>query len=184
MKIGGRLIDGPKRVTLVLPRDEGDIIFHFVAVVDDSEFEKQFPVPEPPKIWKVKEQLHFYNYDDPGYKARSLDRARIKNAWVFLKSIEPSNIEWDTVKADDPTTWTEWDKDLKRAGFSINEVNAIFDHFSKANVVTDSMLNEARDRFLASREKERLLPLSSQDSEKVSTETGGPVNGSESVPAG
>lgn len=182
MKIGGRLIDGPKKVTLVLPRDEGDIVFNFVAVVDDSEFEKRFPVPEPPKVWKVKEQLHFFNTDDPSYKAQIRERIKIKNAWVFLESIKGSNIEWDLVKPDDPSTWDLWDKDLKQAGFSINEVNTIYEYFTRANMVTEGMLDEARNRFLASRAPVPPAVPSSTSTALPSTGTGEPVNGSDSVP--
>lgn len=184
MKIGGRVVDGPKKTMLVLPRDDGDIVFNFIAVVDDSEFDKIFPEPEPPSSFNVKLQQTIKRYDDPAYKAKNLARMKAKNAWVFLKSIAPSNIEWDTVNLEDPATWENWQTDLKAAGFSINEVNTIFDNFAKTNMVTESMLDEARNRFLASREKGSSPEASSQATEPKSSASGEPVNDSESAPPG
>lgn len=181
MKIGGRVVDGPKRMILVLPRDEGDIVFEFVAVVDDTEFEKRFPIPEPPKTYNVKLQQNILNTEDPKYKSQVQERIKLKNAWIFLQSIAPSNIEWDTVKLDQPETWTGWNNDLKNAGFSINEINTIFDYFVQANMVTESMIDEARKRFLASREAKQSPVPSSLDTEQQPSASGSLANGSVSA---
>lgn len=184
MKVRGRVVDGPKKVLLVLPRDDGDIPFQFVAVVDDSEFEKIIPEPEPPVTFNVKAQQNIKNYGDPGYKAKHLARIKLKNAWIFLKSIESSDIEWDTVKMDDPSTWENWQSDLKASGFSINEVNTIFDHFALANMVNEKMLDDARMRFLASGEKVPSPVPSSQGTEQQPTPSGVPANDLVSAPQG
>lgn len=150
MKVGGVPIDGPKKVVLVLPRDSGDLVFTFVAVTDDGEFDKLYPAPIPPKTFLTATQETKSDYDDADYQRRSLEHQRARNGWVFLKSIESSNIEWDSVKMSDPATFDKWDQDFRKAGLSINEVNHIWLHYLKANVLTDDMLNEARNRFLAS----------------------------------
>lgn len=150
MKVGGVAIDGPKQVILVLPRDNGDLVFKFVAVSDDEEFDKIFPAPEPPKTFITAEQRTSPDYNDEDYKRRMIEHRKARNAWVFLKSIAPSNIEWDLVKLHDPNTFDLWDKDFRRAGLSINEINRIWAAFNEANIVSDEMLNEARNRFLAS----------------------------------
>lgn len=150
MKIGGVAVSGPKKVTLVLPRDEGNLVFYFVAVTDDGEFDKMFPEPEPPVTFNVKLQQNIKQFKDEGYIAKLIARNKIKNAWIMLQSIAPSNIEWDTVKLDQPDTFPNWETDLRKAGLSIQEVNAVYDHFGKANFVTEEMLDEARKSFLAS----------------------------------
>lgn len=158
MKIGAVPVTGPKKVTLILPREEGNLVFYFVAVTDDKEFDSIIPEPEPPSTFNVKTQLTVKNYNDVNYKDKVKARNKIKNAWVFLESIKPSQIEWDTVDLEKPDTWPNWEDDLRKAGFSIQEVNTVFDYFGKANFVTDEMLDEARKSFLASQAAEASPP--------------------------
>ncbi len=150
MKVGGVLIDGPKKVTLVLPRKNGDLVFQFIAVSDDSEFDKLYPAPEAPRTFITAKQQTISDYDDADYIRRSLEHRKARNAWVFLQSISPSNIEWDTVNRTDPNTFDNWDTDLRKSGLSINEINRIWAAYLEANIVSDEMLQEARMRFLAS----------------------------------
>jgi len=103
LKIGGRVIDGPKEGILVLPRDDGDIVFRFVAITDDSDYEKINPAPKPPKVWKVKLGQTIEDVEDPVYKKKMQEWGTNKTNWVFLQSVAPTNIEWDSVKADDPS---------------------------------------------------------------------------------
>jgi hypothetical protein len=164
LKIGGRVIEGPKEGLLVLPRDDGDIVFKFVAVTNDSDYEKISPVPKPPRVWKVKLAQNVEDVEDPGFKLKLKEWGERKTNWIFLKSIEPSQIEWVTVKMDDPATFENWRKDLKEAGFSIGEVNTIFGKFIETNMVTDDMLDEARKRFFGSQaQKGEAQPSSSTD---------------------
>src|SRR6478735_11634693 len=118
MKIGGQIVDGPKTLELYIPRGNDVVIcFKFVGVTDDSEFEKIYPEPSPPR--SIKPGIGtITNTEDPGYKEQIAKRDIAKRDWFFLKSISPSQIEWDTVKMDDPTSWGNWRNDLKAAGFS------------------------------------------------------------------
>lgn len=150
MKVGGVAIDGPKTEILVLPRDKGDLVFKFIAVSDDSEFDKLYPAPEPPKSFITAKQAVLPDLDDPEYKRKLLEHRKARNGWVFLESIKPSNIEWELVKLSDPNTFDKWDEDFRKAGLSISEVNQIWAAYLRVNTVTDEMLQEARSRFLAS----------------------------------
>jgi len=150
MKIAGRLFDKPKETILVLPRQDEDLVLRFVGVTDDKEFDLIYPEPQAQSSYNVKLGQTVRNVFDPAYKAKMQEYYRAHNAWVFLKSIAPSNIEWDTVKLDQPETWSNWQEDLKNAGFTINERNVIWQAFQECNALTDAMLQEARMRFLAS----------------------------------
>lgn len=152
LKIGGRVIDGPKTTILAIPREDNDIIFKFIAIGDDTEFEKISPEPIPPKYYSVKEKKNITNFEDKAYKDKMAIRATQKMNWFFLKSVAPSEVEWDTVKLEDPTTYGNWREDLKNAGFSIGEMNAIFEAFMNTNTVTEEKMTEARNRFLASQQ--------------------------------
>jgi hypothetical protein len=158
MRIGGRTVAGPKTGLLVIPREDGDIVFKFVGVTNDSGFEEICPPPKPPRKHVVKLETTIDDYDDPNYIVKRREWDMAKTEWIFLQSIAPSNIEWDSVKMDDPSTYKNWRDDLKNAGFSINEVNTVYDTFFATNILTDKMLNEARSRFLASQEATAQLP--------------------------
>lgn len=153
LKIGGIEIAGPKTKLLVIPRDGFDIPFKFVAVTDDTLFETLCPPIEVPKVLKPGQG----KVEDPsnlGYQAKVVERGNRRESWYVIQSLRPSNIEWVTVKADDPSTWTNWRQDLRDAGFSVLEINTLYATFLETNMVTDEMLSEARNRFLASQQVE------------------------------
>ncbi len=157
MKVGGIQIAGPKKTTVVLPRSEGDIPFHFVGVTDGEEFDKMFPEPEPPVEFNVKLQAKIKLYNDPKFLMKQAEWVKAKTAWFFLKSIESSNIEWETVDWSKPETFANWQSDFKKAGFNQAEVNRIYAGFEETNMVTEELMKQARERFLASQEA---IPLS------------------------
>lgn len=149
LKIGGKIISGPKSNLLVIPRQDGDIAFRFIAVTDDSQFDLVYPRPKPPRSMRVGVGI-VEKTDDPGYLGQLELREASRTDWFFLESIKPSAIEWETVDYKIPSTWKNWRQDLKSAGFSIPEINLIFSTFVDTNMLTEEMLKEARERFLAS----------------------------------
>lgn len=154
IKIGNVTVDGPKKTLLVLPRQEGDVVFKFIAVTDDDEFDKICPPPKA-AITRRTDGSSYENVEDPKYKEQVKNRSDQRFEWFFLKSIEPSAIEWQTVKMEDPYTYASWRKELGDAGFSIREVSIIHDKFLETNILTDKMLDEARQRFLASQQADQ-----------------------------
>lgn len=157
MKVGGIQILGPKKVTVVLPRPEGDVPFHFVGVTDGEEFDQMYPEPEPPTQFNVKLQSNIKLFSDQKFLERQADWVRAKTAWFFLKAISPSNIEWTTVDMSKPETFVNWQQDFRKAGFNQAEINRIYNGFEETNMVTEELMKQARERFLASQEA---IPLS------------------------
>lgn len=51
-----------------------------------------------------------------------LAHGRRRVAYMVVKSLEPSEIEWDTLDPDNPKTWTNYAEDLRNAGLSEEEV--------------------------------------------------------------
>lgn len=180
--IGGKVVDGPKQVIIALPRgDQGDIGFIFIAVLDDSEFEKLCPVPKPPVSIKTGVG-RIENVEDPGYRAAVERRGSFKADWFFLNSIRPSQIEWQTVKMNDMHTWENWRKELRDSGFSVAECNRLWETFLDVNTVSDQMVQEARLRFLVSQAADSLAKLQPQISEHQNTESGELASVGESAP--
>lgn len=182
MKVNNRVIDKPNEVLLVLPRNDGDLVFKFQAVTDLDDFEKMCPEPSPPKITKIGRDgpEHITNIHDPAYKASMDEWAGRQTHYQFLKSIAATDgLVWDTVKMDDPGTWQNWRTELKTAGFSIGEMNNIWAYFMKANSLSGAMIEEATKRFLTSL-RERAENSQSQTGVISPSSSGEHVNGSAS----
>ena len=169
LKIGGREVSGANTGLIVIPRDSGDIVFKFVAILDDSDYTRVNPEPQPPREFITKEQKTIEKVNDPAYKARLEKWRGDKWDWMFLKSVEPSKIEWETVDLDNPATWGGWKQELRNAGLSVGEIGQVESVFFATNIVTDAKLKEAKNRFLASQAQEALETSSSTATESPST---------------
>lgn len=182
MKIGGVEIKGPAEEVLVLPRLDGDdIVIHAIAVSDMDEFEALCPLPKPPGMrtkagWAP-------NPNDETYKDRVTQHGELRLAYMVLKSLEPSEIEWGKVNVDDPSTWLEWQNELKDAGISSTEVNRIIVCVMQANALDEAKLKEARELFLRGPVQEP-DEYCGPDTELENTQSGDPAIDSESVPQG
>lgn len=152
LKIGKSILNGPKTKLLVLPREEGDLVFKFVAVTDDTEFDVLCPEPTPPRITKVGEGT-VEDTANPKYLEQLAEHNSKRMAWYLLQSIKPSEIEWQTVVMTDHNTWLNWRKELTDAGLSKREQDAVFVAFMDTNTVNEAMVEEARKRFLASQQE-------------------------------
>lgn len=68
-------------------------------------------------------------------------------AYICIKTLEPSNIEWDTVKDDDPNTWVNWEKDLDSILVSEFEFSAVERLIRQANALDEGKMEENRQTF-------------------------------------
>jgi len=174
MKINGAEVKGPAEEILVLPRPTAeDLVFRAVAVTDMSEFESKCPEPKPKAMlvaggWKK-------SLDDPSYLEAITQHGILRFGWILLKSLEPSNIEWDTVRMDQPSTWNNWDADMKAAGLSQTEVNHVVNCVASANALNEQKLEAARANFLRGLARES-AKSSCPSSEQESTPSGEPVS--------
>jgi hypothetical protein len=90
---------------------------------------------------------------------------------MVIRSLEPSEIEWDTVDPDNPSTWLNWDRDMKSAGLSQVECNRILQLVFQANCLDEAKLQKAREAFLLGQQP-------------VPSEFSGPNTEPESTPSG
>ena len=178
MKINGIEVHGPAEEVLVLPRPTAqDLVFRAVAVTSMSEFERLCPDPKP------KARLVAGGWkdwvDDPAYLEAIQKHGQLRFAWILLSSLAPSNIEWDTVDATQPSTWLNWEADLKAAGLSQTEINHVINCVASANSLNEQKLEAARQNFLRglARASEK---SSSPSSEQPSTPSGEVASGSAS----
>jgi hypothetical protein len=179
MRIGGVEVKGPNEEVLVLPRLAGDVVIKAQAVTDMSEFEKLVPEPKPPG--KLTKDGWVPQLKDETYRQKVANYNEQRFAYMVLRSLEPSEIEWETVVPDNPKTWKNWDQELREAGFSDVEVNRVVVCVMQANALDERKLKEARELFLLGKAEES-NESSGLPTEPENTQSGEPVNESESDP--
>jgi len=176
MKINGVEVSGPSEEVLVLPRLDGnDLVFRAQAVMSTEEFQKKVPEPKP-NARLVAGGKWEKSLDDPAFQEAARKYGELRYAYYVLKSLEPSNIEWDTVDLDKPSTWANWSEDLRNAGLNETEVNRVSLCVARANSLDETKLEAARESFLRGlvRASEKSSGLSS---ELKSTPSGEGANG-------
>ncbi len=177
MKISGNEVKGPAEEILVLPRLQGeDIVIRATAVMDMETFETLCPPPKPPGV-RTKNG-HKPNPNDKTYLERMDQFGEQRLAYTIVKSLEPSEIEWENVSLDDPSTWIAWKDEFKAAGISVTEVNRIVQCVMQANALDEDKLEAARANFLLGLEEE-VEESSGLVTEPQSTPSGEPVKDSE-----
>ncbi len=169
MKIGGKEIKGLCIETLVLPREDGDIVIRAQALLDFDEFDKLCPEPKAPvRLTKKGKEPHL---EDETYRQMLATHNAQRIAYMVIVALEPSNIEWDTVDINDPKTWMNYSEDFKKAGVSDIEVGHVVSTVMQANALDESKLEQARDLFLRGQRMEV-------------EESSGPLTEPQSLPSG
>jgi hypothetical protein len=146
MKIGGVVVSKCEEI-LVLPRSDGDDIpFRAKAVAINDEFNKLVPEPVAPMVLKKGGKAP--DYTDKDYLLACGHRDAQRFAFMCIKSLEPSDIEWEKVDLKSPGTWTGWDKELTEAGLSEVEVQRVVGLVMVANSLDENKIEQARKDFL------------------------------------
>lgn len=147
MKIGG--IDPrtlPTEETLVLPRGDQMMVFRATGLRDMEEFNRLCPEPICPK--KLTKDGTVADTEDPDYKAACVGYGKRRWGYIAVHSLAPSNIEWDTVQLDNPSTWSNYEDDLKNAGLLASEILRVNGLVIEANCLDEAKLQQARLSFL------------------------------------
>jgi hypothetical protein len=149
MKLGGRKLQNPNEIDIVIPRErEADIVLKGRAIMDMSEFDKLCPEPVPPSRVSPSGQK-VYNYKDKGFEAQVKNYANRKTAWIILKTLEVTpDLEWETIDMGDPNTWCNLRTELSESGFTVAEYNIIMHYCFIVNALDESKIEAARERFL------------------------------------
>ncbi len=179
MKIGGVPINGPHEEILVLPRGDSQIVIRARAVLDLDSFDAICPEPKPPG--KLTKDGFIPNKEDESYQQAIARHNEKRIAYLVIRSLEPSNIEWDTVDMANPKTWTNYMNDFRNAGFSSVEINRIVATVMAANALDESKLEQARKVFLRGQAQAR-NESSGQRIEQPTTLSGEPARDSASDP--
>lgn len=145
MRIGGVKIEGPAEEILVLPRGEQMLVIRACAVNLD-DFDALCPEPKPPG--KLTKDGWIPDVENESYKQVINSHNEKRIAYLVIKSLSPSEIEWDTVEAENPRTWTNYVQDFKAAGLTTIEINRVVQCVMRANSLDEDKLEQARKVFL------------------------------------
>lgn len=174
MKIQGKKVEGKNTEICPIPRPEGDIIF-IAQSVEMDDFNKLCPQPVPPKkIIKGGEKVN--DVEHPTYKKKMEAYGRKRIAYMIIKSLDATpDLEWEKVDISDSSTWEEYEKEFKESGFTDIEIARIIDAVMTANCLNETRLEEARARFLLSKQQKD-EDQSTLEEEPVSTSFGVPAS--------
>ena len=146
MKINGEEIGGLNEDILVLPRGNGQIIFRGRAIHDFDEFDRLVPLPSAPRMLKKGKQVE--DTDDVGYLEQRMVYELKRFAYLTIKTLEPSNIEWETVRLEDPNTWVNWVDEMSKV-LSVFEQQKLITFINTVNTLDQKKIDDARNAFLA-----------------------------------
>ena len=152
MKIKGKKIEGVNVEVIPIPRgDCDDIIFQARAIQDMGPFDKMCPSPVPPQ--RKIDGVDVPQLKDPNYLKALQRRGEQRMAWMTITSLEATEgLEWETVKANDPSTWLQLEPELKKSGFSAVEIQRIIAGVVDVNALSEAKIEAARERFLLSQQ--------------------------------
>lgn len=157
MRIRNRQLAPPKPVTVTIYREGDDgkpanIEFVCGAVLHYDEFDKLCPPPKPPLVTKVSTGEQNVDPTDRKYRNSVSKWSDLRVDWLMVQSLKSTpDLEWDTVKYDDPETWSNYESELK-AFLTESEYNRIINGIMIANSPTENRRQEALDRFTRTQE--------------------------------
>jgi len=144
MKIGSVEVTTNEEI-LVLPRPEADIVIKARAI-DMEPFDKMVPEPKAPGI-RTKDGFK-KDTEDGTYLQMVEQRDAKRLGYLVVHSLVPSEVQWDKITLDDPTTWESWSDELLAGGLSSIEVKLILSCVMGANALDEEKIKAARESFL------------------------------------
>jgi hypothetical protein len=181
MKVNGVTAQPRAREVLVFERPAtGDIAFEFRQVNSQDLEDLEILCPRPPAPGQFTREGFVADEKDKGFQKTLKIWRNQRNAFVYIRSLEPSNIEWDSVNEDDCNTWLNFEKDI-RAVLSPFEVGQLVAALDGINSLSEARLEAARQAFFTRAQQSR-DPVSIPPGEAGSLVSGPPVAGSELSP--
>ena len=175
IKIDGQAVPTAKNEdVLVLPRGTGSIVIKARAIPDLDTFNEMCPGPKPPGA--LTKDGFVPNTEDDTYKKRLEQHNLQRIGYMILHTLEPTNLTWETVLADNPKSWPKWEEELKESGFTNVECNLILGLVMEVNSLNEVKLKEARASFLRGQVQEQSASPS-PSSEPSDTPSGKPATG-------
>jgi len=182
MKIAGIDLGQPSDVIIPIIRGEQEVIFKAACIVNMDELDKILIEPKPPQRMMRGETVATSVFDDPKYIKEMNVFSKRRIAWMVAKSLlATDNLEWETVDLQNPETFENYETELKTGGFNEFQIGSLVRGVMEANGLSESRVQEARNRFLAT-QRQGLDTPSSLTVEQPNISSGDSVKDSESSP--
>lgn len=152
MKWKGETLSKLTEVIVVIPRGDEKFVFKIRPVLDFGDFEEICPRPKAPMGMAKGETEATPQENHPSHK-KAMDEWLDKRAnWMVIWALSPTeDLEWDNVKLSDPTTWDNYEEELKEAGFSQVEIVKLVSTVINASGLSQAAIDAATESFLAER---------------------------------
>ena len=153
MKINGQQYDRPKPIQINLPFGDETVTLFAGPVTDYTKFEQLAPEPVPPEVL-LKGGQRSRNVEDPKFKKKVEEYGQLRTYWMVKESLKATpELEWDTVDDSKPDTWPNIEPELKTVVGEFG-VAKIIKAVLRANGLSEEIVQQARDSFLASQSRQ------------------------------
>jgi hypothetical protein len=154
MKLHGIKLEGPATKTIAIPRETGNLVFVFQAILETESFNKIYPPPIPP-VKKMAGGTKVKVLDDPEFKKKTQEWAENKAHWMFLKSIAATpELEFETIDMANPETWKNYDVEFTSAGLTEPERLKLLQTYIEVQGLDEEKIEAATKSFLAGLQEE------------------------------
>lgn len=179
--VGGIAATKPGPTPLVFARPPGEpLVFLVQPVWSWDEFDQLCPEPDAkPFTALVRGEGWVTDYDHPQYRDLLAQHRVRRWEYTLLKSLEPSNIEWDKVRLDDPKTWRHFEEEIAEA-LTCSEIGRVVAAVQEANNLDRVKIAQATERFFQQRAAAAKNAKSIPNSEPLNSQSGALANASES----
>ena len=151
MQINGQKIELTNVKILPIIRDSGTIFLKVAPISSFDDFLKVCPMPEPPMRELPGKGLTPWLEEKNFQKQLALRNTQMLQ-YMIIKSLEATeNLIWDTVDMSNPDTYVNYESELRDSGFTQIEITRVVNAVMQVNSLDESAIDEARERFLASK---------------------------------
>lgn len=154
MKFNGKTLTPAEPELFVIPHGEDLLPFRIQAVGSFKEFNTLCPEPKPPmRLYRGEKQSRPY-LEDKNYQKAIEHHGALRMAWLAIESLKATDLEWERVKLDDPTTWELWREELEE---SLSEITVLtlMGKIAEVNGMDDKKYKEAKDLFIQSQAQDQ-----------------------------
>lgn len=148
MKVGGvstekeNALFGP----LTFKRGKQFLAFYAQPVWDMDEFDELLPAPKNEKMRFSRENGKEPDPKNPVWREAMARYSLQRWGYVVLKSLEPSNIEWEGVSIEDPETWDKVEEVLQEH-LGVYEFSKVMSLVDEANGIDQAKLEANQQTF-------------------------------------
>lgn len=154
MKIKGKTLDAKRTEEVYIPRGENGedgFVFTVQSVASFDRFDELVKEPAAPMIHRPGKAPEA-NVKDKGYQSALEDYNKKRMGYLVIESLKATeDLEWETIKEDEPDTWGNYLEELGSSGLLPMEVGTLVRAILNVNSLDEEAIEAARERFLALR---------------------------------